>query len=336
MKYDILVTGGLGYIGSHFIKHIKNKFKKILVIDNFCTGSSDYILKNFEVINSDLKNQSDLKACLKDKSFKTVVHFAAHAYVGESTKNCLKYAENNISGLINLLKICEEVKVDNFVFSSSCATYGSTSVDKAISENFKQDPINPYGWTKLVCEQLLKQLNTNIKIGMLRYFNAAGNDKDCIIGEDHNPETHVIPLIVETALSQKFPDKFPKKKFTIFGNNYNTPDGTCLRDYIHVIDLCEAHLKCIEKLIVSPSGTNLSLNLGAGRGISILEIIREVEKKLDISMKYNVAEKREGDPPKLVADVSLAKKILGFNCKNSHIKEILEDVINYKLNKMKI
>jgi UDP-glucose-4-epimerase GalE len=334
MHYDILITGGLGYIGSHFLKYISGRYKNILVLDNATRGNSAYVRNNFEVINLDLKDKPSMLNYFKDKTINTVVHFAAYAYVDESTKKFLAYAENNISGIINLLNICEKVEVENFVFSSSCATYGLVEKNKIITENFKQEPINPYGWTKLVGEQILTQLNTKMKIATLRYFNATGNDKDCILGEEHDPETHVIPLVLNAALFQKYPNLFQKTEFTIFGDDYDTPDGTCIRDYIHIKDLCEAHFKCINKLTKSSNGFNVSYNLGAGRGVSILEIIKEVENQVEIKMKYKVAERREGDPPSLVAGTLLAEKNLGFKSKHSSISEIISDVLKYKLKKL--
>ena len=333
MHYDVIVTGGLGFIGSHFVKLIIPK-ASVLVLDNKSTGNSRYVRDNCDVIDVDLRFIDELKYKLQGVTADSIIHFAASAYVGESVKHPLLYAENNITSLINLLSVSDSLNIDNFIFSSSCATYGDVASNIGITEQQEQKPINPYGWTKLVGEQLLKQSRSKMRIAILRYFNAAGCDPEGTIGEEHDPETHLIPLVINAALCQKYPEIFPHSEFNLYGVDYSTPDGTCIRDYIHVTDLCQAHYNILEYISLEPTGAIIELNLGAGFGTSIHEVIEEVQGQLDITVQYRTSDRREGDPAALTADISQAKKMINFNPKYSNIETIVKDVLNFKLRKI--
>jgi UDP-glucose 4-epimerase len=312
---NILVTGGAGYIGSHTIKQLLEKKHKIIVYDNLEYGHKEFIPKEVVFIHSNLSDYDKLNDTIKKYSINAIIHFAAYAYVGESVKNPSRYFNNNVSNGIKLLDAMVENKIKYIVFSSSCATYG-TPKEIPITENCNQNPINPYGFTKLIFEKMLDYYENayDIKSISLRYFNAAGATKDSSIGEKHNPETHIIPNLINN------------QTFEIYGNDYETKDGTCIRDYIHVIDLADAHIKALEYLI--KNNKSEKLNLGTGKGISIFEIIKIFEEISKKKVNYIIKERREGDPPVLIADPSKAKKLLSWNPKYD-IYDIIKDAYNW-------
>ena len=304
---NILITGGAGYIGSHVVKQIIEIEKyNVFVIDNFKTGFEKTVrtlqsLGEVKFINKDLSDWTEIDKIFSKHNFDVVIHFAASLLVGESVSNPLKYYINNTCNTSNIINLCNQYKVNKFIFSSTAAVYGEPSMDKIpLNEYEPTDPINPYGNSKLFTEQIIQdnaKANKNFKYIILRYFNVAGAEKSLQIGECHEPETHLIPLVVKTALGKK-------DKIMIFGDNYNTKDGTCVRDYIHVDDLASAHLSSLDYLKNNDSEI---FNCGYGHGFSVKEVIDTVKKISGINFEVEVTHKREGDPAILIAD---NKKIL--------------------------
>jgi len=311
----ILVTGGAGYIGSHFVKLLSEKGYETVVIDNLSRGHREAVPKNIHFEDIDLLDSGSLSYFIQTQMPGAVVHFAAYAYVGESVEHPEMYYQNNVVGSFNLIKICAENGVKNFVFSSTCSIYGNPK-KVPISEDQPSQPINPYANTKLMIETLLKDFETSsgIKHVALRYFNAAGADPSGSIGESHNPEPHLIPIVLQTAQSKR-------KKIFIYGNDYDTHDGTCIRDYIHVNDLAEAHLKALEYL--NSGNESTIINLGTGKGNSVLGIIQKAKTITGKEIPFEIDKRRSGDPAVLVADNKKAKDILGWTPKYS-IEDILE------------
>ncbi len=311
----ILVTGGAGYIGSHVVKYLINNGYDVIILDNLIRGHKEAIHPKAEFIQCDLRNYFNLFTSLKNKKFEAVIHFAAFAYVGESVENPQLYYDNNVVGSLNLLNVIKELDVKYFVFSSTCSVYGNP--DKVpISEQESIKPINPYAKTKKAIEYTLEDFSEafGIKYTALRYFNAAGCDFDGEIGESHYPETHLIPLVLETAIGKR-------DKLKVFGNDYDTSDGTCIRDYIHVDDLADAHMKALQYLI--SGGESTVFNLGTGDGNSVLEIIKSAERITNKTINFDIVERRPGDPAILVADNTKAKSILGWQPKYN-----LDDIIS--------
>lgn len=319
----ILVTGGAGYIGSHFVKLLIDNNHETIVIDNLIRGHKEAVPKNVPLEVIDLLDYSSLSNVIKKYKPNAVVHFAAFAYVGESVENPQLYYLNNVVGSFNLIKAAVESEIKKFVFSSTCSIYGNPLMIP-ISEKESSKPINPYANTKLMIETILKDFDTayGLKYVALRYFNAAGADPNGEIGESHNPETHLIPLVLYTALKKR-------EKVLVFGNDYDTQDGTCIRDYIHVIDLADAHLKALEYLEKENQST--VINLGTGKGNSVLEIIKKAEKVSGKEIPYEIVGRRPGDPAILVADNKKAKEILNWSPKFS-IEEILESAWKWHSN----
>ena len=321
MSKKILVTGGAGYIGSHTVHYLLEHGyspSDIIVFDNLVYGHQEFVPKGVEFIKGDLLNKADINQVFKNNSIDGVVHFAAYAYVGESMANPGKYFENNVVGGLNLLEAMLVGSCKKIVFSSSCATYG-TPERLPITEDLPTNPINAYGETKLMFEKILVwywQLH-QVKSVRLRYFNAAGASYG--IGEAHDPEPHLIPLVINTALGKR-------KSVSIYGTNYPTPDGTCIRDYIHVLDLAEAHLKALVYLSKDKSTTEF-FNIGTGKGTSVREIINEVKK---YRSNFEVKEEpiRAGDPAELVADPRKANQILDWKSQYT-IENIINDSWNW-------
>ncbi|SOB91109.1 UDP-galactose 4-epimerase [Ureibacillus xyleni] len=304
----IAVIGGAGYIGSHTVKYLSQQGKDVVVFDNLSTGHREFVPSYIPFVKGDLANNNDLHHLFATyPDIHTVIHFAAFAYVGESVQEPAKYYRNNVVNTINLLDSMLEHNVKNIVFSSTCATYGNP-IEWPISEEHPQNPINPYGRTKLMMEQIMEDYSRayGLKYVALRYFNAAGADVDCEIGEWHEPETHLIPLILDVAIGKR-------ESISVFGSDFNTPDGTCIRDYIHVTDLADAHSRAVDFLL-QQSG-NLKLNLGNGEGFSVLDIIHAVEEITGKIIKKDMVERREGDPAKLIGSAEKAKQILGWQPK---------------------
>lgn len=319
----ILITGGAGYIGSHFVKLLIENHVELFIIDNLSRGHQESIPKNVIFEKADINDNQKLNSIFKKYKPESVVHFAALAYVGESVENPTKYYQNNVVGSFNLIKACSENEVENFIFSSTCSIYGNPR-KIPIAENEPSNPINPYANTKFIIETILKDFES--KYGMksvsLRYFNAAGASFDGSIGESHNPETHLIPLVMETALGKR-------KDIWVFGNDYNTKDGTCIRDYIHVEDLAEAHFKALRYLQIGNEST--IINLGTGNGNSVLEIIEMAKRISKKKIDYVIANRRQGDPAILVASNEKAKKLLSWGPKYS-IDDILTTAWNWHSN----
>ncbi len=311
---NILVTGGAGYVGSHASRMLDRAGHDVWIYDSLVYGHRAAALPG-KLIEGDLMDRSKLIDVMKEKKIDAVMHFAAFAYVGESVEKPHKYYQNNIVAALSLMEAMRESGVDRFVFSSTTATYGEPD-SIPIKEDERQDPINPYGFSKLVIERALADYAHAYKWGYaaLRYFNASGASPDGDIGEDHAPETHLIPLVLQVALGQR-------ENITVFGNDYPTPDGTCIRDYIHVDDLGSAHVRALELL---KPGEGLKLNLGTGNGTSVRQLIDACRKVTGHAIPEVMGDRRPGDPPELVADSSLAQKVLDWKPQYMDIEPIVE------------
>ncbi len=316
----ILVTGGAGYIGSHFVKILKNNNKEVIVLDNLSRGHKESIPDGVDFEEVDLLDYGQLKRVFNKYSFDAIVHFAAFAYVGESVENPKLYYENNVVGSFNLIKAAINANIKKFVFSSTCSLYGNPE-EIPISEKLPTNPINPYAQTKLIIENILRDFDKayGMKSVFLRYFNAAGADFSGDIGESHNPEPHLIPIVLNTALGKR-------EKVFIFGDDYETKDGTCIRDYIHINDLGEAHLRALNYL--NNGGKTDVINLGTGVGYSVKEIIDSAEEITGKKITTEITGRREGDPAVLVADNKKAKEILGWEPKYN-LKDIISSAYNW-------
>jgi UDP-glucose 4-epimerase len=299
----ILIVGGAGYIGSHVNKYITQKGYSTIVYDNLITGHKDFV-KWGEFVLGDTSDREQLELVFATYPIEAVFYFAAFAYVGESVQDPQKYYKNNLQFTITLLEVMQKYGVKNFIFSSTCATYGIPQ-EIPIPEIHPQNPINPYGRSKLSVEWILEDYSRayGLKYVSLRYFNAAGADPEGEIGERHNPETHLIPIILEVALKKR-------KVVKIFGTDYPTPDGTCIRDYIHVMDLAQAHWLGLEYL--KNEKTSQVFNLGNGKGFSVKEVIETARKITQRDILAIPSSKRPGDPPILVGSSEKAKNILGW------------------------
>lgn len=311
---NVLVTGGAGYIGSHTCKALAAAGYNPVVLDNLSFGHK-WAVKWGPIQIGDISNGSDLDAVFDLYQPKAVVHFAAYAYVGESVTDPAKYYSNNVVGTLSLLNAMRRHGVGKLIFSSSCATYGLPQ-HELISETHPQAPINPYGRSKLIIEQILRDFDVayGLRSISLRYFNAAGADPTGSIGEAHDPETHLIPLALDVACGRR-------PCLSVFGDDYDTRDGTCIRDYVHVCDLAEAHVLALQAL--QRGETTAAYNLGNGSGFSVREVIDMVERVTGCPVATSVLPRRDGDPAALVADASLAKRCLGWNPKITHLKDIM-------------
>ncbi len=316
----ILVFGGAGYIGSHTVKHLLNNGYQCVVADNLIYGHRAAVDSRAEFVHADLLNPVSLRELFKNRKIDAVIHFAAFTYVGESVTDPQKYYINNVIGTANLLNAMLENDVKKIVFSSTCATYGEPQYTP-IDEKHPQNPINPYGRTKLMIEQIFADYEKayGLKHIALRYFNAAGCSSDGSIGESHTPETHLIPLVLKAITGER-------DKIKVFGTDYDTPDGTCIRDYIHVEDLAQAHRLAVEKLD-SYSGC---LNLGTGLGTSVKQIIDAAEKVSGRKCPVEYAPRRPGDPAKLFADNRKAQEILGWKPQYTDIEDIIRTAWNWE------
>jgi UDP-arabinose 4-epimerase len=312
----ILITGGAGYVGSHCAKAIAEARHEGVVFDSLLFGHREFARWG-KLIEGDIRDTAALDAVFAAHRFDAVMHFAALAYVGESVTTPGKYYDVNVNGTRVLLDAMVRAGVKTLVFSSSCAIYGEPAA-MPISERAAPNPINPYGFTKLVCERMMDDFGRacGLKSARLRYFNAAGAEPTAEIGEDHNPETHLIPLVLDVAAGIR-------PAVTIFGTDYPTPDGTALRDYIHVRDLARAHALAIEHLL--KGGENIAVNLGAGRGSSVREVIDMVRQITGHEVITEDAPRRPGDPPILVADPTKARALLGWTPERSDLATIIAD-----------
>ena len=301
---NILVVGGAGYIGSHMCRKLKSAGHNAVVYDNLSSGHREAV-REFHVIEGCLGDKDKIKDTFQQYDIEVVMHFAAHIEVGESVINPSKYYDNNFCRVVRLLDQIIESGIKYFIFSSTAAVYGNSSDCSMLNENIPCVPINPYGKSKYMVESLLSDYNKayGLQYTIFRYFNASGADDEGDIGESHNPETHLIPLILKVANGER-------DSIKIFGTDYNTPDGTCIRDYIHVNDIAEGHKLGLMRMV----NKNISdiFNLGSGNGFSVREIIDMVEKTTCIKIKQIETSRRDGDPPILVADSRKATEILGW------------------------
>lgn len=302
-KMNILVVGGAGFIGSHMVKQLGLSNCHLTTLDNLSNGHRDAVLYG-DFVKGDLADKDLLKQLIQPGRFDAVMHFASFIQVGESVENPAKYYDNNVINTLNLLETMQSAGIKRFIFSSTAATFGQPQYTP-IDEEHPQQPINPYGRSKLMVEHILQDFDRayGLKSVCLRYFNAAGADPEVQLGERHEPETHLIPLVLQVASGKK-------TNISIFGRDYDTPDGTCIRDYIHVSDLCDAHGLALTSLM--QGGCSQQYNLGNGNGYSVQEVIESAQRVTGKVIATVDAPRRDGDPERLVADASKAKKVLGW------------------------
>ncbi|MEE4263246.1 MAG: UDP-glucose 4-epimerase GalE [Desulfobacteraceae bacterium] len=319
---NVLVTGGACYIGSHCCKELHGRGFNPITFDNLVYGYKDFVRWG-DFYRGDLATPQDLANCFKNNRIEAVIHFAAYAYVGESVTDPLKYYENNVGNTINLLQAALAHDVRYFIFSSSCATYGIPE-SIPIDETHPQNPINPYGRTKQMIEDILKDCDAayGLRYNSLRYFNAAGADPEGEVGEKHNPETHLIPLILDVAAGKS-------QDIKIFGNDYPTADGTCIRDYIHVTDLARAHVLALERLLDGAASD--FYNLGQGRGFSVKEVVEQVSKITGQNIPSVYEDRRPGDPPVLVASNTKAINGLDWQPEYTNLDDIIRTAWNWHI-----
>jgi UDP-glucose-4-epimerase GalE len=316
----ILVTGGAGYIGSHTVRLLREQGEDVHIVDNLATGHAEAVA-GLPLHVLDLRDKPAVDRLLAELRPEAAIHFAAHCYVGESVTQPRKYFEDNLGAALNLLGAMIDCGCRLFVLSSTCATYGEPRT-VPIPENHPQAPINPYGESKLFIERILHRYDEayGLRSACLRYFNAAGADASSEIGESHAPETHLIPLMIRAILD-------PAYTLTVFGDDYPTPDGTCLRDYIHVSDLAEAHARSLTHLL--RTDRSVAFNLGTGTGYSVLQMIHCLEALTGRTVKRRIGPRREGDPPVLVASAVKAAGEMGWHCRHSEIDTILATAWNW-------
>ncbi|MDD6598396.1 UDP-glucose 4-epimerase GalE [Anaerovibrio sp.] len=312
---SILVCGGAGYIGSHTVHQLVEKGEDVVIVDNLQTGHMGAVNPKAKFYKGDIREAEVLDRIFTENKIDAVVHFAANSLVGESMTNPLKYFNNNVYGMQVLLEAMVRHGIDKIVFSSTAATYGEPE-RIPIMEDDRTEPTNPYGQSKLIMEKMMKwvSLANGIRYVSLRYFNAAGAIEDGSIGEDHSPETHLIPLILQVPLGKR-------DHITVFGEDYPTPDGTCLRDYIHVLDLADAHVLAIDYL--RRGGECNIFNLGNGQGFSVKEMIEAAKEATGLDIKVEIGERRAGDPAQLIASSEKARKVLGWQPKFTDVKAVI-------------
>ena len=326
----ILVTGGAGYIGSHAAQHLIKGGHDVVIVDNLVRGHEAAVdrlrgslepdaASRLSFVRADIADRTVMEGALRETGVEAVMHFAALAYVGESALDPLLYHANNTGAAVELLRACDAAGVKRFVFSSTCATYGEPG-EVPIPETEKQEPINPYGWSKLHLERALRDYaaacrasGRDFAYASLRYFNVAGADRSGVLGEWHDPETHLIPIVLMAALGRR-------SRVTIFGTDYDTPDGTCIRDYIHVEDLARAHAVVLGAL---QAGDERVYNLGIGRGYSVREVIEAAKRVTGRSIEAEESDRRPGDPPVLYADPTKIKDETGWSANVTDLDEII-------------
>jgi UDP-arabinose 4-epimerase len=320
----VLVIGGAGYIGSHTARALKRAGHEVIVFDNLSTGY-EFLATGFELVRGDVLDKSALARVLARAD--AIMHFAAHAYVGESVTNPRKYFHNNVEGGLSLLNAALEAGVKKIIFSSTCAVYGEVA-KVPIEENIPRQPVNPYGVSKLFFEQALEAYDRayGFRYASLRYFNAAGADESGEIGELHDPETHLIPLALRAAAGDG-------PALHVFGADYPTPDGTCIRDYIHVNDLASAHVKALEHLAAGKG--SFAVNVGTGAGASVREVISAVEKATGKPVPHKVVSRRPGDPPALVANPAKAQSLLNWKATRG-LNEIVSTAWSWEEHRRKV
>ncbi len=316
---SVLVTGGAGYIGSHMVQALSRAGYRTVILDDLSEGHRAAV-HDAELIEGSISDRGTVRALLRRHRPSAIIHFAAFCSVAESVENPVKYYHNNVIGTANLLEAALEVGVPRFIFSSTAALYGEPE-EVPITETHRLAPINPYGWSKLMGEQMLADASKayGIRYVAFRYFNAAGADPVAGLGEDHRPETHLIPLAIKAALDED-------RELKVFGTDYDTRDGSCIRDYIHVLDLADAHLRGLKYL--EDDGTSVSVNLGTENGTSVLEIIEAVERVTGLSVPHQLAPRRPGDPAVLVASNARAAEVLDWKPKRD-LDEIIRNAYDF-------
>ncbi len=321
---EVLVTGGAGYIGSHAVRELDRAGYRPITVDNLSEGHREAVTDG-ELEVGDLADEGFLTSVFEKYDFTAVMHFASRCYVGESVENPRRYYEENVGNALTLLRVMLRKRVTRFILSSTCATYGQP-LQVPISEGHPQDPVNPYGESKFFIERILRQYDRayGLRFVSLRYFNAAGASLDAQIGEAHDPETHLIPLILRVAGGSE-------RNLNVYGDDYPTEDGTCIRDYIHVVDLAAAHVSALKWL--EPAGKSDFFNLGTGSGYSVLQMIKMAEEVTGKSVLFDGGPKRDGDPPELIADPSKALDVLGWKARHSDLRTILETSWRWETNR---
>jgi UDP-glucose 4-epimerase len=319
----VLVTGGAGYIGSHMVRLLADTGAEVTVLDDLSTGHAEAV-RGRDFVQGDIANVASTAELLKSKRIEAVVHFAASSLVGESVTDPLKYYRRNVGGTGGLVEAMRQAKVTRLVFSSTAAVYGDP-VRSPIDEEHPKQPVNPYGSSKLAVERMLAECSTAYGLGVvtLRYFNAAGADPSGELGERHDPETHLIPLVLQAASGRR-------PAISVFGNDWPTRDGTCVRDYIHVNDLCDAHLRALDWLKMAGARYE-AFNLGNGDGATVLEVIEAARRVTGKAIKVVSSPRRAGDPPSLIADASKARRVLGWQPARAEIEGIVRDAWNFEL-----
>ena len=312
---SILVVGGAGYVGSHTVDYLLQQNCDVVVVDNLCLGHRQAVPANVPFYLGDIRDKEWLRLVFQQEKIDGVIHFAAYSLVGESVQKPLEYFNNNIYGTQILLEVMQEFGVDKIVFSSSAATYGEPK-SIPILETEPLNPKNPYGDTKRVMESMMRWADDahGLKSVALRYFNVAGAKEDGSIGEDHNPETHLIPIILQVALGQR-------EHLQIFGDDYDTPDGTCIRDYVHVMDLAQAHYLAMKYLI--DGGQTTAFNLGSENGYSVKEVYEAAKNVTGVDIPAVISPRRAGDPSKLVASSKLIQEVLGWKPEYHNVEDII-------------
>ena len=316
----LLIPGGAGYIGSHMVRYAQEHGHEVVVLDDFSTGH-EWAVKDCEILRVNLLDQDKLSQLLKGRYFDGVIHFAAKSLVGESVKKPELYYRNNVVGTLNLVNEMLKNDINNLVFSSTAAIFGNPITDK-IAEDHPKNPINPYGQSKLMVENMLQDicLANDFNATCHRYFNAAGAHESGEIGEAHDPETHLIPNVLKAALSNE-------SNLKVFGDDYPTPDGTCIRDYVHVTDLAQAHLLGLEYMQKNKGFS--AFNLGNGDGFSVLEMIKSCEDVTNLPIFYKINDRREGDPATLVANSARARELLGWNVQFGDLDTIVSTALKW-------
>jgi len=315
---SVLVTGGAGYVGSHFVARLEDEQRSYVVLDDLSRGRAEFVPAS-RLVRGDIADEAVVERVCRECGVDVVVHFAAFAYVAESVANPSLYYENNVAKTIALLRAVSRAGVRRFVFSSSCATYGDTPSGLSISENTPQVPLNPYGRTKLIVEQILNDYGSayGFRSVALRYFNAAGASEKHALYEQHDPETHLIPLAIAAAVGSETLD--------VFGRDYPTPDGTCIRDYVHVDDLADAHVRAVDRL--RAGGASLRANLGIGHGASVLDVVAAVGSATGRDVRLRFVRRRHGDAAILVANADLARHELGWEARYRTISDIVRTAL---------
>jgi UDP-arabinose 4-epimerase len=320
MVKRVLIAGGAGYIGSHAAKALRLAGREPIVFDDLSCGHA-HAVKWGPLVRGDIRNGDALRAAIREHRPDAVMNFAARIEVGEGEKNPSHFYDNNVAGVLTLVRTMLEEGVNNLVFSSTCAIYGDPE-RLPLTEDLPKRPVSVYGRTKQMCEQMLEDISRahGLNFAALRYFNAAGADPDGEIGEEHEPETHLIPNAIKAAIGLGGPMK-------LFGNDYPTPDGTCLRDYVHVTDLAEAHILAADR--IAAGAGNLQLNLGAGEGRTVLQVLNAVEKATGRPVPHTIAPRRPGDAVALYADTTKTKASLGWTPRLSDIETIVSTAWNF-------